>query len=45
MAAYALFYPLTRIPAVNTAFAYTTLTRAYLPEMSRAGYGGKGAMR
>jgi len=28
-AAYALFYLLTRITAVNAAFAYTTLTRAY----------------
>ncbi|MBN2223408.1 MAG: EFR1 family ferrodoxin [Deltaproteobacteria bacterium] len=28
-AAYALFYLLTRIPAVNAVFAYTTLTRAY----------------
>ncbi len=28
-AAYALFWLLTRIPAVNAFFAYTTLTRAY----------------
>ena len=29
MGAYALFWLVTRIPAVNAVFAYTTLTRAY----------------
>ena len=29
MAAYAIFWLLTRIPAVNAVFACTTLTRAY----------------
>jgi HD-GYP domain-containing protein (c-di-GMP phosphodiesterase class II) len=29
MAAYAIFWLTTRIPAVNAVFAYTTLTRPY----------------